>query len=112
MEKAGREHEERWFQEKDRELIERLKREREQRIKEEEAREAETVREKLKAEHWMRCPKCGHELKEKSLRGIKIDVCTLCEGIFFDRGELETLLLSHQAERRGFFRRLIGLGSD
>jgi uncharacterized protein with PIN domain len=112
VEKAGRDHEERWFLEKDRELIEKLKREREQRIKEEEAHEAQKVREKLRAEHWMRCPKCGHELNEKTLHGIKIDICSLCEGIFFDRGELETLMISRQGDRRGFFRRLVGLGAD
>jgi len=38
----------------------------------------------------------------------KAEKCPQCEGIFFDRGELETLLLKHDAHRRGFFRRLLG----
>jgi hypothetical protein len=111
--KAGKAHEEKWFLERDKQLIERLRVERENRIREEQAREAEKERERLRAAHWMRCPKCGHELGEKTLQGIKIDICSLCEGIFFDRGELEELLLSKQSgDRRGFFRRLIGLGAD
>ena len=38
----------------------------------------------------------------------KAEKCSSCEGIFFDRGELETLLLRHDTHRRGFFRRLLG----
>jgi len=106
-------HEDRWFHKRDRELIEKLKAEREARIREEEAREAQKERDKLREAHWMKCPKCGHQMKEKALKDVKVDVCTLCEGIFFDRGELEGLMLAHQAaERIGFFRRLMGLGSE
>jgi uncharacterized protein with PIN domain len=113
QQKAGKAHEDKWFLERDKHLIERLRIERETRIRDEQARELAKERERLRTAHWMRCPKCGHELNEKSFQGITIDICTLCEGIFFDRGELEELLLSKQsAERRGFFRRLIGLGAD
>lgn len=42
--------------------------------------------------HWMKCPKCGKELVEVDLSGVKVDQCTDCMGIFFDKGELELLL--------------------
>ena len=31
------------------------------------------------------------------------------EGLFFDKGEMDTLLLKRSEERRGFFRSLTGL---
>ncbi|MDP3937947.1 MAG: zf-TFIIB domain-containing protein [Deltaproteobacteria bacterium] len=48
-------------------------------------------REKLKALHWMRCPKCGSELHEVAFRDVSIDRCEDCGGVFLDRGELEQL---------------------
>jgi len=53
-----------------------------------------------RAEHWMRCPKCGSKLEEVDLLGIKVDQCEKCFGIYFDRGELELLLEAQ--EPRGF----------
>lgn len=45
---------------------------------------------KLKELHFMRCPKCGMELIEISYKGMKIDECSGCEGVWLDAGELET----------------------
>jgi len=39
----------------------------------------------------MRCPKCGMELIEIAYRGIKIDECSECKGIWLDAGELEVI---------------------
>jgi protein-arginine kinase activator protein McsA len=47
--------------------------------------------EKLKQQHWMRCPKCGMELKEIAFRGVAIDECFSCGGAFLDAGELEQI---------------------
>jgi hypothetical protein len=44
---------------------------------------------KLKELHYMCCPKCGMSLVEIDYRGIKIDKCTECQGIWLDAGELE-----------------------
>ena len=41
---------------------------------------------------------------------VLVDICTLCEGIYFDRGELEDLLQKNAEEGLGFFRRLLGVG--
>ncbi|HET6412337.1 MAG TPA: zf-TFIIB domain-containing protein [Anaeromyxobacter sp.] len=48
-------------------------------------------RERLKLLHWMRCPKCGMEMHEVKLRGMDVDVCFSCNGIFLDQGELAHL---------------------
>jgi hypothetical protein len=46
---------------------------------------------RLQELHYMRCPKCGMELIEIDYKGIKIDECSECEGIWLDAGELETI---------------------
>jgi uncharacterized protein len=46
-------------------------------------------RDRLKVLHWMRCPKCGMEMHEVKLRGVDVDVCFSCQGVFLDKGELE-----------------------
>jgi hypothetical protein len=52
---------------------------------------AEDERESLKELHFMRCPKCGMQLVEIDYRGIKIDRCTACDGVWLDAGELEEI---------------------
>ena len=52
----------------------------------------ENEKERLKELHYMRCPKCGMELIEIDYKNIKIDKCSDCEGIWFDAGELETIM--------------------
>jgi Zn-finger nucleic acid-binding protein len=44
----------------------------------------------------MKCPKCGAGLQEIEMDGIMVDKCGGCEGIFFDRGELELMIESHK----------------
>jgi uncharacterized protein len=50
---------------------------------------AAAEREALKNQHYMRCPKCGMELKPISFRGIEVDRCFSCDGTWLDEGELE-----------------------
>ena len=57
--------------------------------------------EEMKKAHWMKCPKCGHDLRDIELSGIKVDKCDSCEGMFFDAGELELLIKAQKPE--GFF---------
>jgi protein-arginine kinase activator protein McsA len=52
---------------------------------------ASTQRDELKKTHWMRCPKCGMELKEIAFRGVQVDRCFSCGGNFLDAGELEKI---------------------
>ncbi len=45
----------------------------------------------LKKLHYMRCPKCGMELIEIDHKGVKVDKCSECEGVWLDAGELESI---------------------
>jgi hypothetical protein len=45
----------------------------------------------LKDLHFMHCPKCGMKMQEIKYRGVDVDVCFSCNGIFLDQGELEHL---------------------
>lgn len=47
--------------------------------------------ERLKKLHYMRCAKCGMEMTEITYRGVQIDKCFACGGIYLDDGELEQL---------------------
>jgi Zn-finger nucleic acid-binding protein len=51
----------------------------------------EDDKKRLKELHYLRCPKCGMELIEIDFKGIKVDKCFECEGIWFDAGEVEAL---------------------
>ena len=71
---------------------------RRQAVREKQAELAEDERERQKELHWMRCAKCGAELTEVEFRGVKIDKCFSCGGVYLDDGELEQL-----AGRPGWF---------
>lgn len=62
---------------------------------------------RLKALHWMRCPKCGQELTTDSRGPVEIDLCPDCHGVWLDANELETILASES--RRGLFRSCLTL---
>ena len=47
---------------------------------------------RLKELHWMHCPKCGMELTEIQYRGVQVDNCFSCGGMFLDVGEAEKIL--------------------
>jgi hypothetical protein len=52
---------------------------------------AEADREALRKQHFMRCPKCGMELREIRFRDVQVDRCFSCNGTWLDEGELEKL---------------------
>ena len=52
----------------------------------------EDERSSIKELHYMRCPKCGMQLVEIDYRGMKIDKCTECNGVWLDHGELEAIV--------------------
>lgn len=67
--------------------LEKIKRLRAQRDQERQRQAAEQQR----MQHWMKCPKCGADLKETKVRDVAVDICTSCRGVWLDRGELELL---------------------
>lgn len=48
-------------------------------------------RERERALHLMKCPKCGMQLEEIAFGDVHIDKCFGCEGIWLDKGELEII---------------------
>jgi acetyl-CoA carboxylase beta subunit len=60
--------------------------------KERAAQKTTEEKKKLKEEHWMKCPKCGHDLHTVKLENLDVDRCVNCNGTFFDAGEMEQLL--------------------
>ena len=98
-----------WFLENERDLIKAAALEREQRVKDREEKSKAEALQELREAHWMKCPKCGHDMNVKSIEGIEVDECGFCEGIFFDRGELDTLLMRKASQRFTFFRKMFGL---
>ena len=90
------EHEEEYFA---REEFERIKQIEETRQKELE----ENERRRLKELHFMRCPKCGMHLSEVDYRGIKIDRCGACDGVWLDAGELEAVSKLDASVKNKFF---------
>jgi len=53
----------------------------------------------------MDCPKCVGKLEHKNVENIEVDVCFVCEGIWFDTGELEKVI---EADSRDFMHDSIG----
>lgn len=67
---------------------------------------AAAERERLRALHHMRCPKCGLGLQEVAFRGVDADVCFSCGGVFLDRGEIDRIA---RPEQKGIMAGLLGL---
>ena len=42
--------------------------------------------------HYMKCPKCGAGLTTETFRGIQIDRCPECNGLWLDDGEIALLV--------------------
>jgi hypothetical protein len=63
-------------------------------------------RDRLRALHHMRCPKCGLELQEVAFRGVNADLCFACGGVFLDRGEIDLIA---RPEQKGIMAGLLEL---
>jgi hypothetical protein len=78
--------------ENEEEFIARMEYERLKKIEEEKYKKlAEEEKKRLKELHFMKCPKCGMELIAIDYKGIEVDKCSECEGIWLDAGELEAV---------------------
>jgi len=72
------------------EYVTRMEFERKKKIEEEKHKKLkEEEKKKLRELHNMRCPKCGMELIEIDYKGIQVDKCSECDGVWFDAGEFE-----------------------
>ena len=101
--KSKREKEEQYFAEQE------LKKRKQLREKLDNERVA-LKKDQLKTDHWMKCPKCGHDLIEKCYEDVLIDMCTGCQGVWLDEGEMELLLEGRNA--KGFISRFMNTMLD
>ncbi len=106
---ARQKNEDQWFARNEEGLLRQARREHEKRMQELGTRQREGEERRLRELHYLKCPKCGHDMTVTKVDAIEIEQCGTCEGVFFDKGELNALLLKHAAERRGFFRKLTGM---
>ncbi len=85
--------------EQDEEYFARLEFERRKKaLAEQEGRVAEEERMRVLAVAKDRCPKCGAALLAVRYRGVELDKCSRCEGVWLDCGELDQVT----AEEKGF----------
>lgn len=98
-----------WFKRNEKVLLELAARQRERRMRETVAKHEQKELDKLRAAHWMKCPKCGHDMETSILEGIDVENCTFCKGVYFDRSEIESLLLRRTPQRFSFYRKFFGL---
>jgi len=66
---------------------------------------ADEAKAAAKKTHWMHCPKCGMELAEIEYRGVQVDNCFSCGGMFLDAGEAEKIL---EFEEPGALNKMFG----
>jgi len=57
---------------------------------------AASEKEKLRHLHFMHCPKCGMKMQEVRMRGMDVEVCFACGGIFLDKGEIDVIAAPQQ----------------
>jgi hypothetical protein len=89
--------EDKFFADRDRELLEKLK-------AQTGAQEEQSVRELAR----MRCPKCGDRLTTRTKLEVELDECPRGHGIWLDAGELEKLTAR---ESSGWLSRILGQSS-
>ena len=73
-------NEDEYFLKQDAELVAQLK-----------AKRAAERQEAERKSHFMKCPKCGADLKEITTNHVAVDVCGQCGGMWLDAGELDML---------------------
>ena len=98
-----------WFKQNEIVMLEQAARQRERRIQEEAAKHEQEELDRLRTAHWMKCPKCGHDMETVILEGIDVENCTFCKGVYFDRSEIESLLFRRTPQRFNFYRKFFGL---
>jgi uncharacterized protein len=101
----GQEHasrgEEEYFAKQDAELIKQMR--------------AKLDQERVEAErksHYMKCPKCGADMKEEDKGHVKVDICTDCGGMFLDAGELELMRKVESSGGKNIIASMFNFGSS
>ena len=78
------EQEDEYFARIEKEMKEKIAKQKKQHVSKEE-------KEKRRELHFMKCPKCGMDLMEIDFKGMKIEECTTCRGMWLDAGEFDAM---------------------
>ena len=74
------------------EYFARIEREMMKKIEEQKKKRAsKDENQKLRQLHYMKCPKCGMDLVEIDFKGMRIDECSDCRGMWLDAGEFDAM---------------------
>ena len=84
--------EDEWFAHNEEELLRQARRDHEIRMEKLEAEQQAGESRRLRELHYLKCPKCGHDMTSREIDGIEVDACGTCFGLFFDKGELDALV--------------------
>lgn len=98
-----------WFKSNEKELLVEAARKRTRLLELETAKRDQQELETLREAHWLKCPKCGHDMATVTFDKIEIESCTFCKGVYFDRSEFESVLLRKTPQRFSFYRKFFGL---
>lgn len=60
-------------------------------------------------QHYMKCPKCGADLKEETHHHVKVDICPECQGLWLDAGELDLMRQMNKSGGQGVMKGLLDL---
>jgi len=64
---------------------------------------------RLRDLHWLHCPKCGMKMQEVRFRGLDVEVCFSCHGIFLDQGEIDAIA---HPQQKGIMAAILNLFKD
>ena len=59
--------------------------------------------------HYMKCPRCGADLKEETRDHVKVDICPECGGMWFDAGEMNLMRHVQKTGGHNLFKGLFDL---
>jgi uncharacterized protein len=77
-------------------------------LSETQSRDAEAERQRILTLAKGRCPKCASALVAITFRGVELDKCTGCGGVWFDTGELDRVMAQEGAGFLGGIKRIFG----
>jgi uncharacterized protein len=77
-------------------------------LSETQSRDAEAERQRILTLAKGRCPKCASALVTITFRGVELDKCTGCGGVWFDTGELDRVMAQEGAGFLGGIKRIFG----
>jgi Zn-finger nucleic acid-binding protein len=75
------------------------------------ARTKQAERDRLKALNLRPCPKCAIALETRTVKGVEIDRCNSCNGIWLDDGQLDVLTQKKPGRLRKILAKIRG-GKD